>query len=488
MKLGELRKVRLDKRSALETKNIHPYPPSFGRTHTIAQARDLSLGETVTIAGRLWSLRQHGKATFADLRDASGKIQLFLTQDDLKDAYEMLQWFDIGDIVGVTGVLMKTQAGELSVRAKKLTLLSKSLRPLPSTWYGLKDAEIRYRKRSVDLLLNDTVRSVFEKRAQIISSMRQFLDRRGFLEVETPTLQSLYGGANARPFTTKHHALNTTFYLKISDELYLKRLIVGGFEKVYEIDKDFRNEGIDRTHQPEFTMMECYEAYADYERVMKFTEELFAEVAKIVIGSMTMTYQGVKIDLTPRWKRMTVEPALKQFADIDVVALSDSELKAEIEKHHLKYEGNPTLTGVGRGWQRGIAIATLFELVESKLVSPTFIIDFPKETSPLAKVHRSDSTKVERFELFINGWEMANAYSEQNDPSAQRDAFEEQVKASKSGDAEAQPLDEDFVEMLEYGMPPTGGLGVGVDRLVMLLTDSKNMRDVVLFPTLRPEK
>ncbi|MDP3724124.1 MAG: lysine--tRNA ligase [bacterium] len=485
--LESLQKIRSDKRRALEEKKINLYPPAFGRTHIIAQARELSLGENVTIAGRLWSLRSHGKATFADLRDASGQMQLFLTEDALGKHYELVNFLDIGDIVGVTGTLMKTQAGELSVKAEKLIILSKSLRPLPSTWHGLKDTEIRYRKRPVDLLLNENVRSVFIQRAKIIAAMRQFFDTRGFLEVETPTLQPVYGGANARPFTTKHHAFDATFYLKISDELYLKRLIVGGFEKVYEIDKDFRNEGIDRTHQPEFTMMECYEAYADYRGVMRFTEELFTEVAKAVIGSMAMTYQGVKIDLTPPWKRMTMEQALKDFAAIDVLALSDKELKAEIEKHHLKYEGDPTLTGVGAGWQRGIAIATLFALVEPKLIQPTFIIDFPKETSPLAKVHRSDPTKVERFELFINGWEMANAYSEQNDPEAQRAAFEDQVKARKSGDEEAQPMDEDFVEMLEYGMPPTGGLGVGIDRLVMLLTDSKNMRDVVLFPTLRPE-
>ncbi len=485
--LARLRKVRLQKLQALVDRGINPYPASFERKHTLAQARAKKLGTSVSVVGRVVGWRGHGKASFGDLRDATGQIQLFLTEIDLgKERYELLAFVDIGDFLGVSGELTHTKAGELSIRVKSFTPLAKSLRPLPSEWFGLKDVETRYRKRYLDLLINPEVIEIAKKRSRIISNIRTFLDQHGFLEIETPTLQPLYGGANARPFATQHHALGVQFYLKISDELYLKRLIVGGFEKVYEIDKDFRNEGIDRTHSPEFTMLECYEAYADYQDIMRLTEDLFGTLAEEVVGTTKVTYQGEKIDLEKPWTRLTMTEAIKMHAGYDVETMSDGQLKAAISKHGLTYEGDPTITGVGKGWHRGIAIATLFELVQPKLIQPTFITDFPLETSPLAKVHRADPTKVERFELFMNGFEMANAYSEQNDPLAQHRAFKEQVEARESGDLAAQPMDEDYVEALEYGMPPTGGLGIGIDRLVMLFTNARSMRDVILFPTLKP--
>lgn len=484
--ISQLRKIRLQKLQALIDRGVNPYPAHFLRTNTIAQARSKKQETNVCVAGRLVGWRGHGKASFGDLQDASGQIQLFFTEVDVGDTYPLLEFLDIGDFIGTTGELTRTKAGELSVKVKTWTLLTKSLRPLPSEWFGLKDVETRYRKRYLDLLLNPEGIEMATTRSRIVSAMRVFMDSREFLEVETPTIQPLYGGANARPFTTHHNALNSDFYLKISDELYLKRLIVGGFEKVYEIDKDFRNEGTDRTHGPEFTMFECYQAYADYQEIMRLTEDIYAHIAQAIKGDTKIEYQGQKIDLERPWKRLTMEEALAEHAGLKVSDMSDGQLKAVIKKHNLTYEGEPTITGVGKGWQRGIAIATLFELVEDKLVQPTFITDFPIETSPLAKVHRTDTTKVERFELFINGWEMANAYSEQNDPLAQRDAFASQVEAAKSGDQEAHPMDEDYLEALEYGMPPTGGLGIGIDRLVMLFTNARTFRDVVLFPTLKP--
>lgn len=485
--VDQLRKVRLQKLQILVDRGVNPYPASYERSHTVAQARAKKKGASVSVAGRIVGWRDHGRASFGDLRDATGDIQLFFTEVDLgRQPYQLLACVDMGDFLGISGELTRTKAGELSIKVKSMVFLAKSLRPLPSQWFGLKDVETRYRKRPVDLLLSPEVVEIFKKRSQVIASARRFLDARGFLEVETPTLQPLYGGANARPFVTHHNALDVDFYLKISDELYLKRLIVGGLEKVYEIDKDFRNEGIDRTHSPEFTMLECYEAYSDYHAMMVLAEDLFVAVAKEVCGDTKLAYQGEKIDLDKPWKRLTMADAIRVHAGYDVDAMSDGQLKAAIDKHGLTYEGEPTITGVGKGWQRGIAIATLFELVEPKLVQPTFITDFPIETSPLAKVHRQDATKVERFELYINGCEMANAYSEQNDPLAQRSAFEAQTEAKESGDLAAQPLDEDYLEALEYGMPSTGGLGIGIDRLVMLLTNARTMRDVVLFPTLKP--
>lgn len=485
--MANLRKIRLQKLEKIKKAKVNPYPHKYKVTHTIETAKK-EKGEVV-VAGRIISFRTHGKATFADLVDGTGKIQIYFKFDDLgKEKYEFLENLDIGDFLGVKGEVFTTHVGEITVLVKEYTLLTKSLRPLPSTWYGLKDVEERYRKRYLDLLLNPPVKKIFEARTKIISAIREFLDGRGFLEVETPTLQAIYGGAAARPFTTHHNALDYDFYLKISDELYLKRLLVGGFEKVYEIDKDFRNEGVDKTHNPEFTMMECYWAYADYEDMMKLTEDLYNHVAKKVLGTAKIQYQGTEIDITPPWQRLTMHEALKKYADIDVEKLTNAEIKNLLKKHNLKYEDRPSLTGVAAGFNRGIAIATLFELVEGKLIQPTFITDYPKETTPLCKLHRQNPELIERFEPYILGWEVGNAYTELNDPLLQREFLEEQVKAQKSGDEEAHPLDEDFIEALEYGMPPTGGLGLGIDRMIMLLTDSPNIREVILFPTMRPEK
>ncbi|MBI4039226.1 lysine--tRNA ligase [Candidatus Daviesbacteria bacterium] len=486
--LEGLRQVRLQKLADLKKAGISPYPAKFDKRHTIAQAL-ASLDKKVTTAGRIMSLRPHGKITFADLRDASGQIQLFFSQENLTaDSHQLLTLLDIGDFLGVSGKVFKTKAGEITIEIDNFSVLAKSLRPLPSSWYGLKDIEEKYRRRYLDLIINDDAKKTFLLRTKIVSAIRRFLDGQDFIEVETPTLQSIYGGANARPFTTHHQTLEADFYLKISDELYLKRLIVGGWEKVYEIDHNFRNEGVDRTHNPEFTMMECYQAYADYRDMMELTESLYETVAKDVLGSTKIDYQNQTIDLKKPWKRQTMAEAIGEYLGYDVNKMSDDDLKKAIAKEKVAYEGEPTLTGVAAGFVRGIAIATLFEAAEKKLVQPTFIIDFPKETAVLAKPHRDNPSLIERFEVYINGWEMGNAYSELNDPILQKAGFEEQVKAKKSGDEEAHPMDLDYVEALEYGMPPTGGLGIGIDRTVMLLSNAQNIRDVILFPTLKPEK
>jgi len=483
-----LRKIRLEKLEKLVKKGINPYPAKYSR-EPIDDVCRKKIGTSVQIAGRIMALRGHGKMSFVDLVDGSGRIQVGFKFDELgEEKYSLLELLDLGDYLGVKGELFKTQAGELTVLAKDFTVLTKSLLSLPSTWYGLKDVEERYRKRYLDLLMNPGVKKVFETRTKIIAAIRQFLNERGFLEVETPTLQPLYGGANARPFNTHHNTLDLELYLKISDELYLKRLLIGGFDKVYEIDKDFRNEGMDKNHNPEFTMMECYWAYADYNDMMKLTEEMCEFVARKVVGETKITYQGQEIELKAPWKRITMKDALKEYEDIDVDKLSDKELLEEIKKHNLVYEGEPTLTGVAKSFKRGIAIATLFEIVEPKLIEPTFITDFPKETTALCKQKAGSPEIIERFEPYICGREIGNAYSELNNPLVQKEFFQEQVEAKKSGDEEAHPMDEDFLEALEYGMPPTGGLGIGVDRIVMFLTDQSTIRDVILFPTMRPEK
>jgi len=483
-----LRKIRLEKLEKLVKKGINPYPAKYSR-EPIDDVCRKKIGTSVQIAGRIMALRGHGKMSFVDLVDGSGRIQVGFKFDELgEEKYSLLELLDLGDFLGVKGELFKTQAGELTVLAKDFTVLTKSLLSLPSTWYGLKDVEERYRKRYLDLLMNPGVKKVFETRTKIIAAIKQFLNERGFLEVETPTLQPLYGGANARPFNTHHNTLDLELYLKISDELYLKRLLIGGFDKVYEIDKDFRNEGMDKNHNPEFTMMECYWAYADYNDMMKLTEEMCEFVARKVVGETKITYQGQEIELKAPWKRITMKDALKEYEDIDVDKLSDKELLEEIKKHNLVYEGEPTLTGVAKSFKRGIAIATLFEIVEPKLIEPTFITDFPKETTALCKQKAGSPEIIERFEPYICGREIGNAYSELNNPLVQKEFFQEQVEAKKSGDEEAHPMDEDFLEALEYGMPPTGGLGIGVDRIVMFLTDQSTIRDVILFPTMRPEK
>lgn len=485
--IDELRKVRVEKKEKILKMGINPYPARVKKDQTILQAREM-MGKEVAVVGRVRAIRGHGAIQFFDLEDESSKIQVLFKKDVLtENLMELLSLLDIGDFLAVQGEVMTTQAGEISVLDKDFQIIAKALRPLPSDWYGLKDVEERYRKRYLDMIVNEEVKNTFISRSKIVKAVRTFLDERNFVEVETPTLQPLYGGASARPFITHHNALDVDLYLKISDELYLKRLIVGGIEKVYEIDKDFRNEGIDRTHTPEFTMMECYWAYADYQDMMKLTEELYAYVAQEVLGTTKVKFGEHEIDFKPPWNRLTMKEALIKYANIDVDKLSDEELKDLLKKHNLVEENKPTLTGVAAGFNRGIAIATLFEIVEPYLIQPTFIYDFPKETTALCKQKEDDPALIERFEPYVAGFEIGNAYSELNNPQVQKQFFEEQVKAAKSGDEEAQPMDTAYLEAMEYGMPPTGGLGLGIDRMVMLLTNNPNIRDVIIFPTLRPE-
>jgi len=396
-----------------------------------------------------------------------------------KDVYKLLKKLDIGDFVGIKGKVFRTKRGEISVYAESFEILTKSLRPLPEKYHGLKDTETRYRKRYLDLIMNRDVKNVFELRAKMIREIRKFLDDRGFLEVETPILQPQYGGANAKPFTTHHNALNMPLYLKISPELYLKRLIVGGFDKVYDMTKNFRNEGIDKNHNPEFTMLEWYEAYTDYEYQMKQFEELVSTVAQNTLGTMKVDYQGTELDFSPPWKRVTMIDALKQYAGIEVEHCDEVALKALITTNNLDYDGEEV---------RGNMIAFLFEeLVEEKLIQPTFVIDHPIEISPLTKEKRGNPLLVERFEPFVCGMEIGNAYSELNDPIEQKKRLQAQDRSLALGDEEAQPMDEDFVEAIEYGMPPTGGVGLGVDRIIMILTNQPTIKDIILFPAMRPE-
>ena len=445
--LENLRQVRIEKLEKIRKLGVEPFPARWdGRESRIKnyELRTGKLGTKVVAAGRLMGWREHGKIIFADLVDESGKIQLVFKEDSLvPSAYSLVPLLDLGDFIGVSGTLFKTDAGELSIEIKEINLLAKTLRPLPEKHEGLKDIETRYRQRYLDLLVNPEVKKVFATRSKIISSMRKFLDEKGFLEVETPTLQPIYGGALARPFVTHHHALDIDLYLRIADELYLKRLIVGGFEKVYEICKDFRNEGIDREHNPEFTQMECYWAYADYESMMRLTEEMVGAIAKEVLGGLEFEYQGKKINLTAPWKRLEFAEAPKDESG---------------------------------------------DLNESGIIEPTFVVNYPREISPLAKAKPENPEVVERFEPVIGGLELGNAYSELNDPLLQKEVFEAQTKARAAGDEEAHPMDKDYVEAMEHGMPPTGGLGIGIDRLVMLFTNQPSIRDVILFPTMRPEK
>ena len=421
-----------------------------------------------------------GKSTFAHIQDGSGRIQVYFKQDDLgEEAYEAFRHdFDLGDFVGVKGYLFRTRSGEVTVHAQAYQLLAKSLHPLPEKWHGLKDVETRYRRRYLDLIASEEVQRIFVTRARVVTAMRKFLDEHGFLEVETPTLQTIYGGAMARPFTTHHNALDMTLYLRISDELYLKRLIVGGLDKVYEICKDFRNEGVSTKHNPEFTQMECYWAYADYSDMMWLTEHMVAFVAEQAVGSTKVTFQGQTVDLTPPWRRWSLRDAIKEMTGIDYQDfLTLDALWAESMRRGINVSPQPT-------WGRLID-ELLSEKVEPSLMQPTFIKDYPVDISPLAKASPDDPTHVERFEMFIGGLESGNAYSELNDPLAQRERFERQRLGARAGDEEAHPMDEDYVLALMHGMPPTGGLGIGVDRLTMLFTDQTSIREVILFPHMR---
>lgn len=477
--------VRMDKRRRLIDAGRSPYGGRFERTHAVddlLRRFDELEGTKVRAAGRLRTIRRQGRVTFMDLQDAGERIQLFCRVNTLgEEAYERLDWLDIGDIVGVAGQVMRTRRGEQSIEVTDLELLAKALRPLPEKWHGLRDVELRYRQRYVDLIVNPHVRDVFIARSRAVAAIRRFLTERGFLEVETPMLHPIPGGANARPFVTHHNALDMDLYMRIAPELYLKRLLVGGFDKVFEIGKNFRNEGISTRHNPEFTSVEVYEAYADARDMMELTEHLFAYVAEQVTGSAVVTYQGMTVDLTPPWERLTMADAVRRYVGLDFdEATTDEQARSMAEGKGVAVEA---------GTPAGAVMAEVFEhLVEPNLIQPVFITDYPVEVSPLAKRKADAPHLTDRFEPYIMGSEVANAFSELNDPVDQRQRFEHQMKQRAAGDDEAHMMDEDFLRALEHGMPPAGGLGIGVDRLVMLLTDSPSIRDVLLFPHMRPRE
>ena len=482
--LTEVLRVRREKLAQLVEDGKDPFQiTKFDVTHHSAEIKDdfdALEGKEVVVAGRMMSKRVMGKASFCNVQDLKGGIQCYVARDAVgEDSYKDFKKFDIGDIIGVRGEVFKTKTGEISIHASAVTLLSKSLQVLPEKFHGLTNTDMRYRQRYVDLIVNPEVKDTFVKRSKIIKEIRNFLDGRGFMEVETPMLVSNAGGAAARPFETHYNALNEDVKLRISLELYLKRLIVGGLEKVYEIGRVFRNEGVDTRHNPEFTLMELYQAYTDYYGMMELTENMFRYLAEKVCGSAVITYNGVEIDLSKPFARLTMNDAIKKYAGIDFDEVkTDEEAKALAKEHHIEYEERHT---------KGDIINLFFEeYCEKELIQPTFIMDHPLAISPLTKKKPSDPTKVERFELFINTWEMCNAYSELNDPIDQRERFAAQDAAFAAGDEEANHTDEDFLSALEYGMPPTGGIGYGIDRLVMLLTDSPAIRDVLLFPTMKP--
>ena len=477
---------RKDKLQKILKAKINPYPYQFEKTADAAfllqQFAHLKEGEkskeTFCIAGRLMTFRIMGKASFGHIQDSSGQIQIFLRENELGKTYALFtDALDLGDIIGIEGKIFRTKKGELSIWTEQLTLLCKSLRPLPEKWHGLKDIEIRYRQRYLDLIANPEVKKIFSARTAIIHAMRDFLTSKGFLEVDTPVLQSIYGGTNARPFKTFLNELKMDVYLRISNELYLKRLIVGGFEKIFEFSKDFRNESIDRTHNPEFLMMETMWAYADYKNNMDLTEEMIEHIAKKILGTTRINYQGTIIDVQRPWQRLTVLEALKKYAGIDVGKMTEKQLKEMLKKHHVELAGE---------FSRGNAIAALFEeLVEEKLIQPTLVYDFPSATCVLAKKRLDNPEFAERFEPYINGWEIGNSYTEENQPDILRAAWQQEEGRRKKGDEEAQRMDEDFIHALEIGMPPTSGLGIGVDRLVMLLTNQPSIRDVLFFPFMK---
>jgi len=481
------REARLQRLHALREQGINPYPNRVERTHTIAEV----LGHfdewqgpegSFTLTGRLRLLRDMGKSTFAHIEDGTGRIQVYFRIDDLgEDAYRTLKLLDLGDFIQASGFLFRTHKGERTLRVREYRILAKCIRPLPEKYHGLEDVETRQRKRYLDLIANEEVRKVFVIRARTISAMRRYLDEHGFLEVETPILQPLYGGATARPFTTHHNTLDRDLYLRIAVELYLKRLIVGGFERVYEIGRDFRNEGIDRSHNPEFTMMECYQAYADYRDIMKLVEEMVFFIGQEVKGSSRITYQGTEIDLTPPWPRIRLLDAISEFAGIEVERFPDKESLAA-EMRARGYEADPKL---GRGRLIDDLKSAMFRKGIPVLRQALFLTDYPVDISPLAKRHTDIPGLTDRFQPFIGGLEMGNAFTELNDPLDQRARFEDQMRQRSQGDDEAQVLDEDFLEALEIGMPPTGGLGLGIDRLTMLMADQESIRDVILFPTMR---
>ena len=481
LRLDEHRVAKLE---SLRARGIRVYAGAFARTHQIAELIerfDELQGTRCRVAGRLMARRTHGKVGFGDLQDGSGTIQLYLREERMgEEPYGLWEELDVGDIVGAEGELVRTRRGQISVEVDRLTLLTKSLASLPDKWHGLRDVEVRYRQRYVDLIVNPEVKEVFRRRSQIVTAMRRFLVDRGYLEVETPTLHPIPGGANARPFVTYHNALDAHLYLRIAPELYLKRLLVGGFEKVFEIGKNFRNEGISTTHNPEYTAMECYEAYADAEAMMRLTEEMVAAIAEEVCGSRKVTFQGRVYDVTPPWPRIPMIEAVRQVTGVDLRGLSAEEARARAAA--LGVQVSPKAS-------QGEVVSEIFERrVADTLQGPVFITDFPVEVSPLARRKDDDPAWVDRFEPYIAGWEIGNGFSELTDALDQAARFRRQAELRAQGDEEAQYYDEDFVRALQVGMPPAGGLGIGVDRLVMFLTDQTSIRDVLLFPHMRPKQ
>ena len=483
-----LRDTRVQKLNDLVDKRINPYPYTFDITASSEELqtkyRELQSGEETgnyyNVAGRIMAMRNSGM--FIDLMDSSGKIQIFLHKENIsEEKMDLLKLLDVGDIIGASGTIRRTPRGELSIKVKDFKMLAKALLPLPEKWHGLTDTETRYRQRYLDMIMNTEIKNTFRKRSRIIQEMRNILNDHGFLEVETPMLQSMAGGAAARPFQTYHNALDMKMFLRIAPELYLKRLLVGGLnEKIYEINRNFRNEGISPKHNPEIAMLELYQAYVDYNEMMALTENLISTMAERVLGTKIIDFQGAKIDLTPPWQRMTMVGAIKQYTNIDFSNLLSTPEAAEAAKEiGVEIEDEDS-------W--GEILDKVFEeKVEAKLIQPVHIIDYPRDISPLAKAHRDNNRLVERFETRINGWEIANAFSELNDPIDQRRRFEQQLRSKKDDNDEIYEIDNDYINSLEYGMPPAGGLGIGIDRLVMILTNSPNIRDVIAFPTMRPK-
>ncbi len=484
-------RARLAKVEAMRARGEDPYPVRFDRTHSLAELRTrfddkvdagASTDDVVRVAGRVLLLRPTGKLTFANVRDGTGDVQLFVSKGDIgDDAFARFNdEVDRGDWIGVEGTVMKTKKGELSVKPASFTVLSKALRPLPEKWHGLGDTDTRYRQRYVDLIANDDARRVFDIRAAAVSAIRAFLHRRGYTEVETPVLHPIAGGATARPFVTHYNALDTDVYLRIAPELYLKRLIVGGYDRVFEIARVFRNEGLSTRHNPEFTMLELYEAFADYHDMMRLTEELVAAAARAAVGTTTVDWNGNTVDLTPPFERRTLVDLVKEHAGVDVHPSQPVDaLRAICDDLGIPWEQN---------WRSGKLVLEIYEkATEANIAGPTFVMDYPREVSPLARTHRDDDTMTERFELIIRGRELANAFSELNDPVEQLRRFEAQATLKQLGDVEAHGVDADYVRALEYGLPPTGGMGMGIDRLVMLIAGVTSIREVILFPHLRPE-
>lgn len=466
---------------------VDPYPYSFPRTHLVGKllaeysklaAEEKKPDAKVAIAGRIMLKREMGKASFADVMDETGRMQIYVRKDDVKDKYKLFRKLDVGDWIGVKGYIFKTRTGQLTVYATDFDLLAKSIRPLPEKFHGLKDQELKYRKRELDLIMSPESRRMLQLRAKVFTAVREFLNKKGYLELDTPTLQTIYGGAMAKPFKTYINAWDMDLYLSVSPELFLKRLVIGGMGPVYTLCKNFRNEGVDKTHNPEFSMMEVYVPFVDYNFTMKLVEDLFVYVAKKVLGSTKLKYQGKEIDLKAPWPKLEMKEAIKKYANMDVDNMSDAEIKDILSGNAIELEGE---------YNRGLAIAAIFEeLCEHKLVQPVHLIHHPKETIPLCKTLRGDPTLLERYESYINGWEMCNGYSEMNDPVLQRKLLVEQAKQGRAGAEEYHPVDEDFLEAVEIGMPPMSGVGVGVERMVVLFADASSIRDTIPFPTMKP--